>query len=87
MIFRKYSAEKYNLVTDSSFNEFNLIVCRNVLIYFEKELQDRVVHLFHDSLPPLGFLALGHKESLRFSTAESYFESTDKDEKIFRKIR
>lgn len=76
----------HNLVTDGSFNEFNLIVCRNVLIYFEKELQDRVVHLFHESMPILGYLGLGNKESLRFCTAEAYFESTDKDERIFRKI-
>lgn len=76
----------HNLVTDGSFNEFNLIICRNVLIYFEKELQDRVIHLFHDSLPVLGFLGLGNKESLRFCTAEPYFENVDRDEKIFRKI-
>lgn len=77
----------HNLVTDSSFNEFHLIVCRNVLIYFEKELQDRVINLFHESLTSLGFLALGNKESLRFCSAESFFEDTDKDERIFRKIR
>lgn len=76
----------HNLVTDGSFNEFHLIVCRNVLIYFEKELQDRAVNLFHESLPALGFLALGHKESLRFSAKERCFEGVDTNERIYRKI-
>lgn len=55
------------LVTDSSFSEFQYISCRNVLIYFNKILQDRVLHLFDDSLGTLGFLALGGREELRFS--------------------
>lgn len=76
----------HNLVTDSSFNEFNLVVCRNVLIYFEKELQDHVFELFCESLPVFGFLALGNKESLKFSTSESRFARIDKDEKIYRRI-
>jgi chemotaxis protein methyltransferase CheR len=58
----------HNLVSDGSFNEFQLIMCRNVLIYFDKQLQDRVFRLFSDSLMQLGFLALGSKETLKFSS-------------------
>jgi len=76
----------HNLATDSSFNEFNLIVCRNVLIYFKKELQDRVVKLFLDSLPVFGYLVLGTKESLMFSQYRNQFEVIDSKERIFRKI-
>ncbi len=77
----------HNLATDSSFNEFQLIICRNVLIYFNQVLQDRVFRLFDDSLEGLGFIGLGSKESLRFSTvAESYHQINAK-EKIWRKGR
>jgi chemotaxis protein methyltransferase CheR len=76
----------HNLATDSSFNEFNLIVCRNVLIYFKRELQERVVKLFLDSLPVFGYLALGTKESLLFSKYRNQFEVIDSKERIFRKI-
>jgi chemotaxis protein methyltransferase CheR len=76
----------HNLVNDGSFNEFNMIVCRNVLIYFNKELQDRVFGLFHDSLSPLGYLALGSRESLLFSKYQSYYKVVDKVNKIYRKI-
>jgi chemotaxis protein methyltransferase CheR len=76
----------HNLVSDGSFNEFNLIVCRNVLIYFNSELQERVLNLFYQSLPPLGYLALGSKETLAFSSLKNKFEVVDKNEKIYRKI-
>lgn len=76
----------HNLVTDRSFNEFQLIICRNVLIYFNKELQNRVLHLFSESLEQLGFLALGAKETLRFTTVSSLFKQVDGKEKIWRKI-
>lgn len=76
----------HNLATDSSFNEFNLIVCRNVLIYFKRELQERVLKLFLDSLPIFGYLALGTKESLLFSKYRCQFEVVDTKERIFRKI-
>ena len=56
----------HNLVTDGVFKECQLILCRNVLIYFNEELQNRVLELFYDSLPIHGFLALGNKETLRF---------------------
>lgn len=75
----------HNLVSDRSFNEFQLILCRNVLIYFDKDLQSRVFDLFEQSLENLGFLALGAKETLRFSPIISRFKKID-DEKIWRKI-
>jgi chemotaxis protein methyltransferase CheR len=77
---------QHNLVSDRSFNEFQLIVCRNVMIYFDRALQDRVLRLFDDSLATLGVLALGHKETLRYSSVADRYEELDGDEKLFRKI-
>jgi chemotaxis protein methyltransferase CheR len=74
----------HNLVSDRSFNEFQLILCRNVMIYFEKSLQDHVLHLFDQSLETLGFLALGAKETIRFSPIVSRFRQIN-NEKIWRK--
>jgi chemotaxis protein methyltransferase CheR len=76
----------HNLVCDHSFNEFNLIVCRNVLIYFNKNLQEKVFRLFHESLPLFGFLALGPKESMLSNKLRNKYEVIDKEENIFRKI-
>src|SRR5436190_1311123 len=76
---------QHNLVSDAAFNVFNVIVCRNVMIYFGKALQDRVHELFHDSLETFGVLALGHKESIRFSKHEESYESIDAQEKLYRK--
>jgi chemotaxis protein methyltransferase CheR len=78
---------QHNLVTDRSFSEFNVILCRNVLIYFDKTLQSRVVSLFYDSLAMFGILALGSKESLRFSPYEECYEQINGPEKIYRKVR
>ncbi|MCK3685252.1 protein-glutamate O-methyltransferase CheR [Maribellus sp. YY47] len=75
----------HNLVTDSVFAEVNLIMCRNVLIYFEKQLQDKVLNLFHESLTPSGILCLGTKESLKFTSVESKFDTIDQRQKIFKK--
>jgi chemotaxis protein methyltransferase CheR len=75
----------HNLVTDSSFNSFQLIFCRNVMIYFDKILQDHVLRLFDNSLEHFGFLALGNKESIRFSPIASRYKQIDK-EKIWRKM-
>lgn len=75
----------HNLVSDSSFNEFDLILCRNVLIYFDKELQDRVLKLFDASLGSLGYLALGTKETLKFSAIQNNFKQLNR-EKIWKKI-
>ena len=77
----------HNLVADSSFNEFQLILCRNTLIYFNKNLQSRVLELFDRSLELLGFLALGSKESLRFSSIESKYRQTVATQKIWRKLK
>lgn len=77
---------QHNLVSDRSFNEFHLIVCRNVMIYFDQPLQERVHGLFLDSLAPFGVLALGRKESLRFSTHESRYEVIDEDERLYRRV-
>ncbi|MFD2555424.1 CheR family methyltransferase [Sphingobacterium tabacisoli] len=74
----------HNLVSDTSFNEFQLILCRNVLIYFDKDLQERVFKVFDESLHNLGYLALGTKETLRFSTIEGHYRQVG-DEKIWRK--
>jgi len=74
----------HNLVSDSSFNSFQLIICRNVLIYFDKKLQERVFHLFDDSLENLGYLALGTKETLRFSHLQNRYQQMD-DQKIWKK--
>jgi chemotaxis protein methyltransferase CheR len=77
----------HNLVTDHSFAEFNVILCRNVLIYFDKTLQAKVHGLFYDSLGMFGVLALGSKESMRFSPYEERYEQLNGPEKIFRKVR
>lgn len=75
----------HNLVTDGVFGEMNLIVCRNVLIYFTRELQDRAIKLFLDSLCPGGLLALGLKESVRLSKLSHYFEGIAERERIYKK--
>jgi chemotaxis protein methyltransferase CheR len=77
----------HNLVSDASFNEFHVILCRNVMIYFQRELQERVHRLFYDSLVTLGYLGLGRSEAVRFTTLASSYEAIDARERIFRKIR
>lgn len=76
---------EHNLVTDSVFAEVNLVICRNVLIYFNKELQNRVVSLFYDSLVNGGYLGLGSKETVQFTTKNNKFEVVDSKEKIYKK--
>jgi chemotaxis protein methyltransferase CheR len=78
---------QHNLVTDRSFSEFHMVFCRNVLIYFDRTLQDRVHSVFYDSLVTLGILALGSKESLRFSQYEDCYEMLHVKERIYRKVR
>jgi chemotaxis protein methyltransferase CheR len=90
VIFHQKLREKivfadHNLATDGVFGEMHLIFCRNVLIYFEKELQQRAIQLFYESLRPGGFLCLGAKESLRFTDLEDRFETFLAPEKIYRK--
>lgn len=76
----------HNLATDSSFNEFHLIICRNVLIYFSRELQERVFKLFDESLVTLGYLGLGKKETLYLSEISKSYNFVDKENKIYRKV-
>lgn len=75
----------HNLVTDGVFGEMNMICCRNVLIYFDKTLQDQVLSKFAESLRYGGFLCLGNKESLNFSGVMPLFAPTDKKQRIYRK--
>lgn len=83
----KMIAATHNLVSDRSFNEFQIIFCRNVLIYFDKTLQDRVLTLFDDSLENLGFIVLGSKENLRFSPLAKKYVQLENREKIWRKMK
>jgi chemotaxis protein methyltransferase CheR len=76
---------QHNLVTDTSFQEFQAILCRNVLIYFNKDLQDRVHRLLFDSLAVLGALCLGEKETLKFSPHEQDYEALAESERVYRR--
>lgn len=78
---------QHNLATDSSFNEFNVILCRNVMIYFSRPLQQRVHTLFYESLAMFGILGLGSKESLRFMPNEKYYEQLEVGQKLYRRIK
>ena len=77
----------HNLVTDASFNEFNVIFCRNVMIYFNRSLQQHVYSLFHESLGIFGYLGLGAKETLLFNPWESCYEEVDHSERLYRRVR
>jgi chemotaxis protein methyltransferase CheR len=90
VVFDKSLREKtvfsdHSLVSDSVFAEVQLISCRNVLIYFNRELQDRAIGLFKDSLVRRGFLGLGARESLRFSSHTPDFSDFARDERIYQK--
>ena len=76
----------HNLVTDSSFNEFNVVLCRNVLIYFNKELQDRVHGLLHASMVMFGFMGLGRAETLRFTPYETHYREIDTRERLYQRV-
>jgi chemotaxis protein methyltransferase CheR len=78
---------QHNLAQDASFNEFNVILCRNVLIYFDRTLQNRVHRLFYESLARFGTLCLGNKESIRFSAYESSYEEIDGEARLYRRIK
>jgi chemotaxis protein methyltransferase CheR len=78
---------EHNLVTDSSFNEFHMIMCRNVMIYFNNSLQEKVHGIFHDSIPVGGFLCLGNKETINLTGYENSYKTMDEKEKIYRKIK
>ncbi|WP_426671806.1 CheR family methyltransferase [Mucilaginibacter sp. McL0603] len=76
----------HNLVSDNVFNEFQMISCRNVFIYFEAELQQKLLDLFYKSLCPLGFLCLGSKETIRFPDFKSKFKVINQKENIYQKV-
>jgi chemotaxis protein methyltransferase CheR len=76
----------HNLISDTVFNEFQLISCRNVFIYFETQLQDRILELFYKSLCPHGFLCLGSKETIRSETFKRRFKAINLKENIYQKI-
>jgi chemotaxis protein methyltransferase CheR len=76
----------HSLATDSIFSEVQLVSCRNVLIYFDRELQDRALGLFNDALCRRGFLCLGTKESVRFSAHAQRFTELNAEQKIYRRI-
>ena len=77
---------EHNLTTDAPFAEMHLVLCRNVLIYFGRDLRDRVLRVLHQSVVPNGLLCLGAKESLRFSSLERFYDETDGDVRIYRKV-
>jgi chemotaxis protein methyltransferase CheR len=76
----------HNLVSDRSFNEFHLIFCRNVMIYFNRTLQQRVHGLLYESLSMWGYLGLGRSESVRFSQHEHCYETVAQRERLYRKV-
>lgn len=78
---------QHNLAIDNSFNDFHVILCRNVLIYFNQVLQQRVHHLFYESLIRYGILGLGRQETLNFTVHEQDYEVLDNNEKLYRRFR
>lgn len=76
----------HNLVSDGAFNEFNVILCRNVMIYFNRDLQQRTHALIYGSLSNFGILGLGSKESLRLLPQEPFYEPLEAGEKLYRRI-
>jgi len=76
----------HNLATNDAFNEFQVISCRNVFIYFEAALQERILGLFYKSLCPNGFLCLGSKETIRFPEYKNKFKVVSQKENIYQKV-
>jgi chemotaxis protein methyltransferase CheR len=91
-VFRPFLRENivfaaHNLAGDACFNEFHAIFCRNVMIYFNRSLQDRVHALFYESLLTYGFLGVGRSETMRFSAYEACYEPVAARERLYRKIQ
>ncbi|KPA15119.1 chemotaxis protein R [Candidatus Magnetomorum sp. HK-1] len=78
---------QHNLVTDSSFNEFNVILCMNVMIYFNKTLQEKVIGLLDKSLCNFGLLCVGEKESLNYTSFNNKYTPLDDHQKIYQKMK
>jgi chemotaxis protein methyltransferase CheR len=85
-IKKHVSFMRHNLVTDGSFNEFNVIFCRNVLIYFSRPLQDRVHELLYSSLTHFGILGLGANETVKLTRREKHYRALDEANKLYRRI-
>jgi chemotaxis protein methyltransferase CheR len=83
---RNITFAQHNLATDGAFNEFNVVLCRNVLIYFNKSLQDRVHKLLYDSLAMFGVLGLGKKETIKFTSHQGCYEELDGLSRLYRKV-
>jgi chemotaxis protein methyltransferase CheR len=86
-LLRNVVLAQHNLVSDRSFNEFHVILCRNVMIYFERSLQQRVLELFDASLVRFGIIGLGRKESLRHTSFLDRYDELDAVERLYRKVR
>ena len=78
---------QHNVVTDHSFNEFHMIICRNVFIYFNKNLQNDVHQLIYESLSTSGFLGLGKREGVKFTRYEDYYGEFDGPERLYQKVK
>jgi chemotaxis protein methyltransferase CheR len=85
-VLERIAVFRHDLARDASFNEFHVIFCRNVLMYFEPALRDRVHQLFRDSLTRFGFLALGQSESLHLSRHQACYEQLSMRHRIYRKV-
>ncbi|WP_078543904.1 CheR family methyltransferase [Litchfieldia alkalitelluris] len=84
-IIKHITFAQHNLVSDSSFNEFHVVICRNVMIYFDRGLQERVHQLIYESLALNGFLGIGSRESLTYTKIEHLYKAVDKTEKLYQK--
>ncbi|GHH99230.1 CheR family methyltransferase [Neobacillus kokaensis] len=78
---------QHDVVTDQSFNEFDIIICRNVFIYFNKDLQNQVHKLLYDSLSLSGFIGLGQREGVRFTSYGNCYKEFEPSEKLYQKIK
>jgi chemotaxis protein methyltransferase CheR len=92
VVFRNYLRRnlifsQHNLVCDAAFNEFQLIFCRNVVIYFDQALRSRVHELMHASLAKLGVLVLGKRESIRFTRVEPFYQELESGLRIYRRMQ
>ncbi|MEO8521098.1 MAG: protein-glutamate O-methyltransferase CheR [Acidobacteriota bacterium] len=85
-LHRNIVFSQHNLVSDGPFNEFNVVLCRNVMIYFNRDLQERTHRLLHDSLTKFGVLGLGAKESLQFMALQHAYAQFEPGEKLYRRI-
>lgn len=86
-LYKNVSFRKYDLVTGDVFNKFDLILCRNVMIYFNQSLQNEVLKKFHASLFKYGYLCIGNKESVIWCDYANRFIAVNQEEKVYKKVR